>query len=251
MKTRPKPLFFLVTLVGFFSAQVLFGATPKPPAPRPPLVSKPVPASEGAFPEPSTRPKTAISYWSSAKFVQKAGVTTVTDVVGGNTMTLLPGMKVIPGQGIEFDGNQTGSATFLSRATVQPGYMVEFDVKPLDGGAEHQTFFYLFGFCELRYRLSKKQVSLNVWRRNLDSGEPMASGSGSATLPIVPGKWNRIRVLIDANSARLFVNGTGVDTGLEGTWEGMSPTAPVMIGFGGTDRPFIGRIDHILIGRQP
>ncbi|MEN9840545.1 MAG: hypothetical protein RL376_345 [Verrucomicrobiota bacterium] len=220
-------------------------------AARPPVVSKPTPASDTAFPEPASRPKGALSYWSSAKTQTKGTTTTVTDVVGGNTMTLLPGMKVLPGEGIEFDGNQTGSAVFLGRQPVAPGYVVEFDVKPVDGGAEYQTFLYLYGFCELRYRVSKKQVSLVVWRRSIETGEPMAMGSGNVTLPIVPGKWNRVRVLIDANSARLFVNGTGVDTALEGTWEGLPPTSPLMLGFGGADRAFQGRIDHILLGRQP
>jgi hypothetical protein len=239
-------------LASFVCAPFVFAAPASTaPAARPPVVSKPVPASDSPFPEPASRPKGAIAYWSSAKSVQKAGVTSVTDVVGGNSMTLVPGMKVVPGEGIDFDGSQTGTAAFLTRVPAGPGTVLEVDVKPVDGGVDYQTLVYLFGFCELRYRVSKKQVSLIVWRRSLDTGQPMAMGSGNATLPLVPGKWNRIRVLIDQDSARLFVNGTGVDTALEGTWEGSPPQAPVMVGFGGNDRAFMGRIDHILIGRQP
>jgi hypothetical protein len=211
------------------------------------LLAGPTPASAEPFPSPAI-PKNALAYWSSAKTQLNGTELTVYDVVGGNNFTSPASVTALPAAGITFEGNQSAPVKITSKQIVSPEFCISLDMLPSGLGAEHQTPLYLYTFCELRYRLSRSELTLNVWRKD-NAGD--VKTAGSVKLPIVTGKWNRVQVVISGDIARLTINGVFAQTALDGTWDNLVPAKPLMIGFGGTDRAFSGKLDHILFTPTP
>ncbi len=211
------------------------------------LFAGPTPASADPFPSPAI-PKNALAYWSSAKTQLNGTELTVYDVVGGNNFTSPASVTALPAAGITFEGNQSAPVKITSKQIVSPEFYISLDMLPSGLGGEHQTPLYLYTFCELRYRLSRSELTLNVWRKD-NAGD--VKTAGSVKLPIVTGKWNRVQVVISGEIARLTINGVTAQTALDGTWDNLVPAKPLMIGFGGTDRAFSGKLDHILFAPTP
>lgn len=206
-------------------------------------------ASATPFPEPAI-PKNALAYWSSAKVIPKNGDLSVVDVIGGNNLTTAGWLTVAPnGGGLIFDGTQTAPARTVMRQDVFSQFYMGVDLQPGTAGPEYQTPVYIFGFCELRYRLSRSELTLTVWRRSIDKGQ--REPAGQITLPIAAGKWNRVQVMINGDQARLVVNGVVSESTLKGTWEDLESNLPLHIGFGGSDRAYQGRLDHLLFAEKP
>lgn len=211
------------------------------------LLAGPTPASSEPFPSPAI-PQNALAYWSSAKTQLNGTELTVYDAIGGNHFTAAAAVTAQPAAGITFEGTQTAPVKVTSKQIVSPEFCISLDIQPSGLGGEHQTPLYLYTFCELRYRLSRSELTLNVWRKD-NAGD--IKTAGSVKLPIVTGKWNRVQVVISGDVARLTINGVTVQTALDGTWDNLVPAKPLMIGFGGTDRAFSGKLDHILFTPAP
>jgi hypothetical protein len=207
----------------------------------------PTAASADPLPAP-TIPRNTVAYWSSAKTDLKAGELTVIDTIGGNNYTAAGWLTVKPGAGLFFDGTQTAPAKPLNKQIVTPDFTISVSLQPSGAGAEFQTPVYIYGFCEFRYRVSRSELSFNVWRK--DAAGDMKT-AGSVKLPIVAGKWNRVQAVIQGDIARLTVNGVTGQTALDGSWDNFTPNKPLMIGFGGTDRAYQGGLDHLLFAPAP
>ncbi len=208
-------------------------------------------APDAASAEPLTAPaipKNAVAYWSSEKTKAEDGKLTVIDTIGGNNFNATGWLTAKPGSGIFFDGTQTAPAKPVDKQIVTPDFAISVSLQPSGTGAEFQTPIYIYGFCEFRYRLSRSELSFNVWRKNA-AGDVIAAGN--VKLPIVAGKWNRVQAVIKGDVARLTVNGVTTQSELDGSWDNFFPSKPLMIGFGGNDRAFKGGLDHVLFAPAP
>ena len=208
-------------------------------------------APDAASAEPLSTPaipKNAVAYWSSEKTKTEDGNLTVIDTVGGNNFTAIGWLTATPGSGIFFDGTQTAPAKPVDKQLVTPDFSISVSLQPSGSGPEFQTPVYIYGFCEFRYRLSRSELSFNVWRKNA-AGDLIAAGN--VKLPIVAGKWNRVQAVIKGDVARLTVNGVTTQSALDGSWDNFFPSKPLMIGFGGSDRAFKGGLDHLLFAPAP
>lgn len=195
-------------------------------------------------------PKGAYAYWNSAKVLQKKEELTLLDVIGANHI-VVPGPWLTVGKtgGFVIDGSQSEGLRLPVKQPIANRFTLGVDINPdLDGG-EHQTIVYLWRFCELRYRKSRGELTLNVWQTSPDeAGKELVS---SAVLPLPAGKWSRVQALIDDKTARLTVGEAKADTALTGTWEMLPVSAVTFIGKGGADRTFRGQIDHLYLAINP
>jgi hypothetical protein len=205
--------------------------------------AKPFPASATPLPAP-VRPASTRSYWSTATAKNTKEGVTVTDAAGHADLSFPGWLTLEPNVGFTLSGEQTAPLRLANRELVTPHILIGVDLKPAAmGNVEYQTFIYLYGYCELRYRASKGELTFNVWQ-----GGPKAAGA--VTLPIVPGKWNRVQAQIDGTVVRLTVNGVVQEASIGAEWTSAA-TAPVLLGSSGAERPFMGGFNHLYIAEKP
>lgn len=206
-------------------------------------------AADTSAPAAPAIPKSATDHWSSAKVLNRAGSLTVLNLIGENHIDFLDFARVSLEGGILLDGSQTSGTRLEQRQPVSKSFSLGVDINPASDGVEHQTVVYLYAFCELRYRLSRGELAFNIWQMSAD--EPGKQIVSKVSLPLPPGKWGRVRATISDNVARLTINDVTSEVALPGTWQGLPESVPVFIGFGGADRAFKGRFDHLYFDPTP
>lgn len=191
-------------------------------------------------------PKDAYAYWHSGKVLQKKGELTVVDVVGTNHVSVsAPWLSLVSGGGLSFDGTQPEGIRLPVKQPVGNRFIMGVDVRVDPEGPEHQTIAYLYRFAELRYRRSRGELTFNVWQSMPEeSGKELVT---STVLPLPPGKWGRVRAVIDDKVARLEIDSAKAESKLAGSWEFLPPTVVFLIGKGGADRSFRGQMDHLYL----
>lgn len=193
-----------------------------------------------------TLPRDTYAYWHSGKVLQKKGELTLVDVVGTNHVTVsAPWLALAPGGGLAFDGTQPDGIRLAAKQPVGNRFVMGLDFRADSEGPEHQTIAYLYRFCELRYRRSRGELTLNVWQSLPDeSGKELVT---STVLPLPAGKWGRVRATIDDKVARLEIDSAKAESKLAGSWEFLPPSVVFFIGKGGADRSFRGQLDHLYL----
>lgn len=208
----------------------------------------PLPAFAEDAPAPAAPaiPATATDHWSSAKVLKRPTTLTVINLIGSNHIDFLDYAGLSPSGGIALDGTQTSGVRLEQRQPVSKNFALGLDLNPAADGAEHQTVVYLYGYCELRYRLSRGQLHFNVWQISTEeAGKQLVS---TVSLPLPAGRWGRVRATITDKVARLSIDEASAEVTLPGTWDYLPESVPVFIGFGGADRAFKGRFDHLFFG---
>jgi hypothetical protein len=235
MKTTALSLNLLVALI----LPVFVFAAPATPT------AKSVPASETPFPAPA-KPASTRSYWSTADVKKtKEGLLNIVDRIGKRDLFFSDWLKLEPNVGFTMSGEQAVSGQGALREPISANIVIGVDLKPATTSTvEYQTFIYLFGYCELRYRMSKNELSFNVWY-----GVPKTVAS--VTLPLTPDKWNRIQAQIDGNVVRLTVNGVVEETTISTDWSAAGSTVPMLLGANGGERPFTGSFNYLYFATKP
>ncbi|MCU0792868.1 MAG: hypothetical protein MUE42_08475 [Opitutaceae bacterium] len=209
------------------------------------FVSVCVAASAQVAPAPAAPelPAGLTAHWHSGKVIGRPPALTVVDLVGSNHIEFPGWLSVAPEGGLLIDGTQKAGVRLAQKYPVSPRFTLGVDMNPAIDGPEHQTLVYLYGFCELRYRASRGELTMNVWQISREeAGKQIIS---SVRLPVPAGKWSRVQVVISPESARLVVDGVPAETPLPGTWEFLPTAVPLFIGFGGSDRAYKGLFNHL------
>ncbi len=209
----------------------------------------PAPAFSNAATGPSADALTApklpsgtFAHWHAGRTLGRGAALAVSDNFGDNHLPAGAVFTITP-QGLLFSGNQTTSARAPQRSPVFERFILGVDVRPSAEGPEHQTLVYLFGYCELRYRQSRGEITFNVWQA--DSSEPGRQLVTSLTAPLPAERWSRIQASIDGAVIRLTVNGRTTERPLLGNWQLLPINAPVLLGYGNNDRAFSGLLNHL------
>lgn len=192
---------------------------------------------------PAQTPDHATAHWHSGKTLQRKSELTAVDLVGSNHIQFPGWASISPSGGFLISGAQTEGVRLEQRQPVSDRFKLGVDLNPATDGAEHQTAVYLYGFCELRYRLSRQELTLNVWQNSIT--EPGKIVVSSVKLPLPAGKWSRVEAVIDRTTARLRVGETVAEVPLSGTFEFLPAGVPVFIAFGGSDRAYKGLFNHL------
>lgn len=207
------------------------------------------PAGAVIAPAPAL-PKGVYAYWNSGKTVAKKDELTVVDLVGQNHLSVAgPWFSLGSGGGFFLDGSQAEGIRLTRKQPVGNRFALGVDINPDPDGPEHQTIAYLYRFCELRYRLSRRELSLNVWQTTPDDGTKELVSS--AVLPVPAGKWSRVQVQIEDTLARLVVGEAKAEAKLAGTWEFLPDSVVFLIGKGGSTRAYRGHLDHLYLAQTP
>ena len=215
-----------------------------------PLPAAPVAALVPGLSTPPDLPSGASAYWRAGTVVTLKGESHVIDRVGANHFVApAPWFTVSPAGGFALDGTQVEGLRLPIKPSVDPRFTVGVDLCPDAAGTEHQTILNLYRFCELRYRLSKAELTFNVWQTSVDDRSKEVVTS--VTLPVPVGRWSRVRAQIEGDKIRLVLDEAKAERRLPGTWEFLPPTVAGIIGLGGADRVYRGRFDHLYLAAGP
>ncbi|MBC8011621.1 MAG: hypothetical protein H7067_16170 [Burkholderiales bacterium] len=241
-------LFSATSLLCLGSVVLSVASADSSPAPAP--AAPAAAAGTGRITAAPTLPEGVFAHWHSGKTMRKNDELNVIDVVGENHFSAWGSwFSVAKDGGFYFDGTQAEGVRVPKKQPVGNRFSLGVDICPDAQGTEHQTIAYLYRFCELRYRLSRQELSLNVWQTSMDDGAKEIIAT--ATLPVPAGRWSRVQVRIEDKVAHLVVGDEKAEVKLQGTWEFLPESVVLLVGKGGSDRAYRGFLDHLHLALTP
>jgi hypothetical protein len=200
-------------------------------------------------------PPGAIAAWDPANSTPHGDSVAILDAVGGNDLRLGPnsGFSIVEIVGdpmgwrkkvLKFKGEHGGQVQSSARLKVEADWCIRLRAMPLAGGEEAQTLLDML-YIELRYGVSREQLTLIVYPSVSDGMRPM---SVSVNLPV--DQWSEVVASLKGRELTLRVGEE------KATWEvpdsfPIGPSElPFRLGSRGQEggRPFTGMMSDISFG---